>query len=107
MKKIISAIFLGVTGSSAALYAASPSLLTTATSPVAFIDNGQLVSNVEIAPYNSVVKVLFNGSLCTGTMIQYNAIITAGHCAIDFNTMQNWTLVFILSSAPMESLNIK
>ncbi|WP_108650224.1 trypsin-like serine protease [Dongshaea marina] len=50
------------------------------------IDNGDLVPTFALssAPYNAVVKILINlgdgTSACTGSLIRYNAVITAGHC---------------------------
>jgi len=56
--------------SSSALFAATP------------IDGGDPVAPEENAkaPFNSLVKVEFDGSRCTGAVIADNVVITAGHC---------------------------
>ncbi|WP_330925690.1 trypsin-like serine protease [Candidatus Sororendozoicomonas aggregata] len=48
-----------------------------------FIDNGSVVKNTGKSPYSSLVKIKVNGHLCTGTLIQYNKILTAGECTQD------------------------
>jgi Trypsin len=53
------------------------------------VDNGDPVESTDVAPYNSIVLVSFNGYICTGEFIQRNdsnrtssnVVLTAGHCA--------------------------
>lgn len=68
MKKI-TAISLAML-SSTAVFAAMP------------IDGGDPVTPEENnkAPFNSIVKVEFDGARCTGAVIADNSVITAGHC---------------------------
>lgn len=49
------------------------------------IDHGDIIpdANLNEAPYSSLVKVEFNHSLCTGTLVKYDEVLTAGHCAIN------------------------
>lgn len=64
-------------------------LLGTVVSSLGFaampIDNGEPVKDDEKTetPFNSIVKVEFNGSRCTGAVIADNLVITAGHCTAD------------------------
>ncbi len=46
----------------------------------ALIDNGDKVKDLSQSPYSSLVQVTFDGYLCTGTLIRYDEVLTAGHC---------------------------
>jgi len=61
----------------------------------AIVDNGDPVQSPQTSPFNSLVEVLYNGYICTGEFIQNpnhptstnsNIVLTAGHCAIDFDS---------------------
>jgi len=59
------------------------------------IDSGDRVYDTNVAPYNSIVKIEIqtpDGTYrCTGTLIRYNVVLTAGHCAVqDMKTGQTY-----------------
>lgn len=63
------------------------------------IDNGDVVKDTSQAPYSSLVKVNFNGYLCTGTLINYNEVLTAGHCAEDKNSKKIDPAAYTITSS--------
>ncbi|WP_330925681.1 trypsin-like serine protease [Candidatus Sororendozoicomonas aggregata] len=85
-------------------YPSTTKSLNDNTSPFdVFIDSGNIVKDTSQAPYSSVVKITYNGQLCTGTLIRYNEVLTSGDCVQDESGKKIAPAMYTITSSDGET----